>query len=117
MLVGAVGIELKAMLKMRKLLILLNGKNARSTRFAQVRYTAGTRGIDEICLWRLTGLVGGADGPRKSPVAIRNFRNFNRNVLQTPMHEETSHRNSRAPLVWRRADDHLMETKSQTFVS
>jgi hypothetical protein len=42
-LVGAVGIELKAMLKMRKLLILLNEKNAKNTGFAQVRYTAGTR--------------------------------------------------------------------------
>jgi hypothetical protein len=30
-------------LKARKLLILLNAKNAKSTGFAQVRYTAGTR--------------------------------------------------------------------------
>jgi len=42
-LVGAVGIELKAMLKTRKLLILLNAKNARNTEVAQLRYTAGTR--------------------------------------------------------------------------
>ena len=42
-LVGAVGIELKAMLKARKLLILLNVKNAKNPEFAQVRYTAGTR--------------------------------------------------------------------------
>jgi hypothetical protein len=38
-----VGIELKATLKTRKLLILLNEKNAKNTGFAQVRYTAGTR--------------------------------------------------------------------------
>jgi hypothetical protein len=43
LLVGAVGIELKTTLKIRKLLILLNGKNAKNTGFAQVRYTAGTR--------------------------------------------------------------------------
>jgi hypothetical protein len=42
-LVGAVGIELKAALKTRKLLILLNEKNAKNIQFAQVRYTAGTR--------------------------------------------------------------------------
>ena len=41
-LVGVVGIELKATLKTRKLLILLNGKNGKNTGFAQVRYTAGT---------------------------------------------------------------------------
>src|SRR5216684_3263163 len=40
---GAVGIELKATLKTRKLLILLNEKNAKNTGFAQVRYTPGTR--------------------------------------------------------------------------
>jgi len=45
MLAAAVGIELKAMLKIRKLLILLNGKNAKNTEFAQVRYTAGTRAM------------------------------------------------------------------------
>jgi hypothetical protein len=42
-LVGAVGIELKATLKARKLLILLNEKNAKNTQFAEVRYTPGTR--------------------------------------------------------------------------
>ena len=42
-LVGAVGIELKATLKARNLLIPLNAKNAKNTRFAQVRYTRGTR--------------------------------------------------------------------------
>jgi len=39
---GAVGIELKATLKTRKLLILLNEKNAKNTGFAEVRYTGGT---------------------------------------------------------------------------
>src|SRR5713101_4660491 len=43
MLVGAVGIELKATLKARKLLIPLNAKNAKNTECAQVRYAAGTR--------------------------------------------------------------------------
>jgi hypothetical protein len=38
-----VGIELKAMLTTRKLLILLNEKNAKNTGFAQLRYTPGTR--------------------------------------------------------------------------
>jgi len=42
-LVGAVGIELKATLKARKLLILLNAENAKNSEFAQVRYTPGTR--------------------------------------------------------------------------
>ena len=42
-LVGAVGIELKATLKARKLLIPLNAKNTKNTKVAQVRYTAGTR--------------------------------------------------------------------------
>jgi hypothetical protein len=41
-LVGAVGIELKAALKTRKLLILLNEKNAKNTGIAQLRYTPGT---------------------------------------------------------------------------
>ncbi len=44
-LIGAVRIELKATLKRRKLLILLNGKNAKNTGFAQVRYTAGTPAV------------------------------------------------------------------------
>jgi hypothetical protein len=43
MLVGAVGIELKATLKARKLLILLNEKNDKNIEFTQVRYTPGTR--------------------------------------------------------------------------
>ena len=42
-MVGAVGIELKATLKTRKLLILLNEKNAKNGEYARVRYTAGTR--------------------------------------------------------------------------
>src|SRR5271157_77035 len=46
-LVGAVGIELKATLKARKLLIPLNAKNGKNTEFAQPRYTPGTRRIDE----------------------------------------------------------------------
>ena len=37
------GIELKATLKARKLLIPLNAKNAKNTGFAQPRYTRGTR--------------------------------------------------------------------------
>jgi hypothetical protein len=47
MLIGAVGIELKATLKARKLLILLNGKNGKNTEFTQVGYTAGTRAISK----------------------------------------------------------------------
>jgi hypothetical protein len=42
-MVGAMGIELKATLNRRNLLILLNEKNAKNTRFAEVRYTPGTR--------------------------------------------------------------------------
>jgi len=42
-MVGAVGIGLKATLKARKLLILLNEKNAKNTGLAQPRYTRGTR--------------------------------------------------------------------------
>jgi hypothetical protein len=42
-LVEAVGIGLKATLRMRNLLILLNGENAKNTGFAQARYTRGTR--------------------------------------------------------------------------
>ena len=37
------GIELKATLKARKLLIPLNEKNGKNTEFTQVRYGAGTR--------------------------------------------------------------------------
>jgi len=40
---GAVGIELKATVKRRKLLIALNEKNATNTEPAQARYTVGTR--------------------------------------------------------------------------
>src|SRR6266851_4339465 len=40
---AAVGTELRATLKIRKLLIPLNAKNAKNTEFAQVRYTAGTQ--------------------------------------------------------------------------
>jgi hypothetical protein len=51
-LVGAVGIGLKAVLKTRKLLILLNERNAKNTGFAQVRYTRGTRGLTRFrLLW------------------------------------------------------------------
>ena len=42
-MVGAVGVELKATLKTRKLLISLKEKNAKNTEFAQVRYTPGTQ--------------------------------------------------------------------------
>ena len=47
-LVGAVGIELRATLKTLKLLILLKEKNAKNIGFAQVRYTAGTRRLNQI---------------------------------------------------------------------
>src|SRR5690348_6734562 len=63
-LVGAVGIGLKAMLKIRKLLILLNAKNAKNTGFAQPRYTAGTRAmagflnLAALAPTRLPGTVG-----------------------------------------------------------
>jgi hypothetical protein len=43
LMVGAVGIELKARLKPRKSLILLNEKNTKNTEFTQVRYTPGTQ--------------------------------------------------------------------------
>jgi len=42
-LVETVGIGLKATLKIRNLLILLNAKNAKNTGFAQVRHARGTR--------------------------------------------------------------------------
>ena len=42
-MVGAVGIELKATLKIRKLFILLNGQDAKNSGFAQPRYTQSTR--------------------------------------------------------------------------
>ena len=41
-LVGAVGIEPKAVLTGRKLLIRLNAKNAKYTGIAELRYTPGT---------------------------------------------------------------------------
>src|SRR5260370_19167545 len=47
-LVGAVGIELKATLIARKLLIPLNAKNAKNSEFAQVRYTPGTRELKMV---------------------------------------------------------------------
>jgi hypothetical protein len=43
MLEARVGIELKATLKIRKLLVILNEKKAKNREFAVVRYTAGTR--------------------------------------------------------------------------
>src|SRR5256885_213947 len=42
-LVGAVGIELRATLRARKLLILINEETVKNCEFAQVRYTPGTR--------------------------------------------------------------------------
>jgi hypothetical protein len=42
-MVDLVGIGLKATLKIRKLLILLDGKSAENAGFAQPRYTRGTR--------------------------------------------------------------------------
>jgi hypothetical protein len=47
-LVGAVGIELEATLKARKLLIPLNAENAKKSEFAQMRYTAGTRELEMV---------------------------------------------------------------------
>jgi hypothetical protein len=113
-MVGAVGIGLKAALKMRKLLIPLNEKNAKNTPFAQVRYTPGTRGIGEICLWRLTGFGRVADDCILSPIAIRNAGNFDGNVFQTLTDEKAFNRPFRPLLLWGRADDHLVNTKSQT---
>lgn len=42
-MVGTVGIRLKATLKIGKLLIPLNEKDAKNAAFAEVRYTPGTR--------------------------------------------------------------------------
>ena len=53
MLVGAVGIELKATLKIRKLFIPLDGKNAKNSGFAQPRYTRGTRPSNTLLSSRL----------------------------------------------------------------
>src|SRR5690348_4858970 len=47
-LVGAVGIELKAALKILRLFIPLDDKNAKNTAFAQPRYTRGTCGYGRI---------------------------------------------------------------------
>lgn len=47
-LVPGVGVEPKATLKTGKLLILLNGKNAKNTGFAQAGYTRGTRERQEV---------------------------------------------------------------------
>jgi hypothetical protein len=47
-LVGAVGIELKATLKTRKLLIPLIAKNAKNIEVAQLRYTPGTRSWESV---------------------------------------------------------------------
>jgi hypothetical protein len=44
-----VGIGLKATLKMRKLLILLNAKNAKNIKIAQPRYPPGIRAKNESC--------------------------------------------------------------------
>ncbi len=52
-LVGAVGIELKATLKIRKLFIPLDGKNAKNSGFAQPRYTRGTRPSNTLLSSRL----------------------------------------------------------------
>jgi hypothetical protein len=52
MLVGAVGIELKATLKARKLLIPLKAENVKNSEFAQRRYAPGTREPpDKARLW------------------------------------------------------------------
>jgi len=47
LLVGAVGIELKARLKPRKSLISHNAKTAQTPRFAKARYTPGTPNLTE----------------------------------------------------------------------
>ena len=59
MLVGAVGIGLRVTLKARKLLILLDQKNAKNAGFAQARYTPGTpleRVGDAVVIRREFGL-------------------------------------------------------------
>lgn len=50
-LVGAVGIEPKAALKTCKFLALLDDKNAKNTRFAEVRYIPRTR--NDRKLWKI----------------------------------------------------------------
>lgn len=42
-MVGAVGIELRVVLRTRKLLIVRNARNEKNVTFAQVRYTVGTQ--------------------------------------------------------------------------
>jgi hypothetical protein len=58
-LVGAVGIGLKATLKIRKLFIPLDGKNAKNTGFAQPRYTPGTQVVFDLTSGGAS-LLGGA---------------------------------------------------------
>ncbi len=72
-LVGAVGIGLKATLKTRKLLILLNGKNAKNTGFAKVRYTPGTRNSRKGFTRRLRETT-----PQEVSVRVRYQRRHNR---------------------------------------
>lgn len=66
-LVGTVGIELKATLKTRKLLILLNAKNARNSECAEVRYTAGTRGRTKSYSERLAAMESASFQPFSGP--------------------------------------------------
>ena len=44
---GAVGIELLVALKTRKLVIFCRDKMARNTKYAEPRYTAGTRPVED----------------------------------------------------------------------
>jgi len=46
-MVGAVGIELLVALKTRKLVILCRDKMAKNTKYAEPRYTAGTRPVED----------------------------------------------------------------------
>jgi hypothetical protein len=68
---GTLGIELKATLKTRKLLILLNAKNAKNSEFAQVRYTAGTRTRQRRKVGR-TGVQASKDDSTKGSLRIEN---------------------------------------------
>ncbi len=65
--IGAVGIGLKATLKIRKLLILLNERSAKNTGFAQVRYTRGTRRRIDVSSIRLSPY------PRRVPFFAKRF--------------------------------------------
>jgi hypothetical protein len=47
LLVGAVGIELKATLKLHTLLILQHAKPAQTCKIAKAGYTAGTRRLED----------------------------------------------------------------------